>query len=99
MSLSNAPLEDSMKRDTRSEVITRLHGYRLGIVRLICLSLCVLSMGLFVASILSYMADFDYESLYICQEADTGLKAIIAIHDTTLGPATGGCRCAGGGVR
>jgi len=43
-------------------------------------------------SILSYMADFDYESLYICQEADTRLKAIIAIHDTTLGPATGGCR-------
>src|SRR5947209_10773536 len=43
-------------------------------------------------SILSYMADFDYESLYICQEVDTGLKAIIAIHDTTLGPATGGCR-------
>jgi leucine dehydrogenase len=43
-------------------------------------------------SILSYMAVFDYENLYICQEADTGLRAIIAIHDTTLGPATGGCR-------
>ena len=43
MSLRDAPLEDSMKRDTRSEVITRLHGYRLVIVRLICLSLCVLS--------------------------------------------------------
>ncbi len=46
MSLREAPLEDSMKRDTRSEVITRLHGYRLVIVRLICLSLCVLSVGL-----------------------------------------------------
>lgn len=43
-------------------------------------------------SILSYMARFDYESLYICQEQDTGLQAIIAIHDTTLGSATGGCR-------
>jgi leucine dehydrogenase len=43
-------------------------------------------------SILSYMAQFDYENLYICQEAETGLRAIIAIHDTTLGPATGGCR-------
>jgi leucine dehydrogenase len=43
-------------------------------------------------SILSYMADFDYENLYICQEAETGLRAIIALHDTTLGPATGGCR-------
>ncbi len=56
MSLREAPLEDSMKRDTRSEVITRLHGYRLVIVRLICLSLCVLSVGLFVASIPSYFA-------------------------------------------
>jgi leucine dehydrogenase len=43
-------------------------------------------------SILSYMVQLDYESLYICQEAETGLRAIIAIHDTTLGPATGGCR-------
>jgi leucine dehydrogenase len=43
-------------------------------------------------SILSYMAQFDYENLYICQEAETGLRAIVAIHDTTLGPATGGCR-------
>ena len=56
MSLREAPLEDSMKRDTRSEVITRLHGYRLVIVRLICLSLCVLSVGLFVASIPLYFA-------------------------------------------
>jgi len=43
-------------------------------------------------SILSYMVQFDYESLYFCQEAETGLQAIIALHDTTLGPATGGCR-------
>ena len=43
-------------------------------------------------SILSYMARYDYENLYICQERETGLRAIIALHDTTLGPATGGCR-------
>ena len=39
-----------------SETETRLHGYRLVIVRLICLSLCGLSVGLFVASIPSYFA-------------------------------------------
>lgn len=43
-------------------------------------------------SILSYMSRFDYENLYFCQEKETGLHAIIALHDTTLGPATGGCR-------
>jgi leucine dehydrogenase len=42
--------------------------------------------------ILSYMERYDYENLYFCQEKDTGLRAIIALHDTTLGPATGGCR-------
>lgn len=38
------------------------------------------------------MAQYDYENLYCCQERETGLRAIIALHDTTLGPATGGCR-------
>ena len=58
MSLRDAPVEDSTKRDTQSERITRLHGgYRLVMVRLICLSLCVLSVGLFVASITSYFAN------------------------------------------
>lgn len=42
--------------------------------------------------ILSYMAEYDYEGLYFCQEKETGLRAIIAVHDTTLGPAGGGCR-------
>ena len=34
----------------------------------------------------------DYEQLVFCQDEVTGLKAIICIHDTTLGPALGGCR-------
>jgi leucine dehydrogenase len=38
------------------------------------------------------MARYDFENLYFCQEKETGLRAIIALHDTTLGPATGGCR-------
>ncbi|RFU65641.1 branched-chain amino acid dehydrogenase [Peribacillus glennii] len=35
---------------------------------------------------------YDYEQLVFCQDKQSGLKAIIAIHDTTLGPALGGTR-------
>ncbi|GAA0871201.1 Glu/Leu/Phe/Val dehydrogenase [Gangjinia marincola] len=34
----------------------------------------------------------DHEQIVFCQDKDTGLKAIIGIHDTTLGPALGGTR-------
>ena len=37
--------------------------------------------------------DFDnHEQVTFCYDKHTGLKAIIAIHDTRLGPALGGCR-------
>ncbi|MCQ6273761.1 branched-chain amino acid dehydrogenase [Bacillus sp. V3B] len=39
-----------------------------------------------------YMETYDYEQLVFCQDRQSGLKAIIAIHDTTLGPALGGTR-------
>lgn len=42
--------------------------------------------------ILDYMEKYDYENLYFCQDKATGLKAVIALHDTLLGPAVGGCR-------
>lgn len=42
--------------------------------------------------IFKYMEKYDYEQLVICQDEASGLKAIIAIHDTTLGPALGGTR-------
>jgi len=35
---------------------------------------------------------YDYEQVVYCQDKSTNLKAIIAIHDTTLGPALGGTR-------
>lgn len=38
------------------------------------------------------MEQYDYEQLVFCQDKASGLKAIIAIHDTTLGPALGGTR-------
>jgi leucine dehydrogenase len=38
------------------------------------------------------MESYDYENLFFCQEKTLGLRAIIAIHSTTLGPAAGGTR-------
>ncbi len=38
------------------------------------------------------MSNHDHEQVVFCNEPDIGLKAIIAIHDTTLGPSLGGCR-------
>lgn len=32
------------------------------------------------------------EELIFCHDADSGLRAVIAIHNTVLGPALGGCR-------
>lgn len=42
--------------------------------------------------IFKYLEKYDYEQLVFCQDQTSGLKAIIAIHDTTLGPALGGVR-------
>lgn len=33
------------------------------------------------------MSIFDHEQVVFCNDNKTGLKAIIAIHNTTLGPA------------
>ena len=33
-----------------------------------------------------------HEEVVFCQDKDTSLKAIIAVHNTTIGPALGGCR-------
>lgn len=42
--------------------------------------------------IFEVLQTYDYEQLIFCQEKKLGLQAIIAIHDTTLGPAAGGVR-------
>lgn len=34
----------------------------------------------------------DYETILTCDDPESGLRAVVAIHDTTLGPALGGCR-------
>ena len=38
------------------------------------------------------MQDMEHEQVVFCQDPASGLKAIIAIHNTTLGPALGGTR-------
>lgn len=38
------------------------------------------------------MEKYGHEQVIFCQHKATGLKSIIAIHDTTAGPALGGCR-------
>jgi leucine dehydrogenase len=38
------------------------------------------------------MGEGSHEQVVFCESKAAGLKAIIAIHDTTLGPALGGCR-------
>lgn len=43
-------------------------------------------------AIFDSLVQHDYEQLVFCQDRASGLKAVIAIHDTTLGPALGGCR-------
>ncbi len=45
-----------------------------------------------VSSVFTHMAQNDHEQVVFCQDAGSGLRAIIAIHDTTLGPSLGGCR-------
>src|SRR5690625_741990 len=42
--------------------------------------------------IFKYMETDEYEQVVFCQDKQTGLKAIIVIHSTVLGPALGGAR-------
>jgi len=42
--------------------------------------------------ILDYMRRYGHKKLLFCNDASSGLRAIIAIHSTSLGPATGGLR-------
>lgn len=42
--------------------------------------------------VIGHMADMDHEEILFCHDKATGLKAIIAVHNTVLGPALGGTR-------
>lgn len=45
-----------------------------------------------IQSVFSHPEFMQHEKVSFFHDAQTGLKAIIAIHNTTLGPALGGCR-------
>ncbi len=42
--------------------------------------------------IFDYLVRYGYKKVVLCQNGDVGLRAIVAIHSTDLGPATGGLR-------
>lgn len=44
------------------------------------------------ARILDYMQRYKFKKLLLCNDTDSGLRSVIAIHSTALGPATGGLR-------
>jgi len=48
--------------------------------------------GMSSVQVFEKLAEYRYEQLVFCHDKATGLRAIIAIHDSTLGPALGGCR-------
>ena len=43
-------------------------------------------------SVFSQMQNLEHEQIAFCSDKDTGLKAIVGIHNTVLGPAMGGTR-------
>jgi leucine dehydrogenase len=43
-------------------------------------------------SIFEQLSSYDHEQILFCRNDDVGLRAIIAVHNTTLGPALGGTR-------
>lgn len=43
-------------------------------------------------ALFNYMTQYGYEKVLLFQNEDVGLRAVLAIHSTVLGPAAGGCR-------
>ena len=44
------------------------------------------------SNVLSLMGGMEHEQVLFFNDKETGLKGLIAVHDTTLGPSLGGCR-------
>ena len=42
--------------------------------------------------IFTSIEEHDHEQIVFCSDQQSGLRAIISIHDTSLGPSLGGCR-------
>jgi len=48
--------------------------------------------GSMMRDVFEMMEQYGHEQVVFCRHPRTGLKAVIAIHNTTMGPALGGCR-------
>ena len=57
MNTQHAPAHTTLGRESHNRLDMRLHGRWLVLVRLVCLTLCVLSAGLLIASIPSYFVN------------------------------------------
>ena len=44
------------------------------------------------SSLFAQLARGNHEQVHFCRDAESGLRAIVAVHSTALGPALGGCR-------
>src|ERR1035437_2310912 len=42
--------------------------------------------------VIGRMLEFNHEQIVFCNDTESGLKAIIAVHNTILGPSLGGTR-------
>src|SRR6516164_5529647 len=48
--------------------------------------------GAMIAPVFDYLRRYGFKKLQLVNDTATGLRAVIAIHSTALGPATGGLR-------
>ena len=44
-------------------------------------------------TVMAYAKQMKFQNIHFSFDPNTGIQSIIAVHDTTLGPAIGGCRC------
>jgi leucine dehydrogenase len=52
----------------------------------------IVNVDLSADPVIAQMSKYNHEQLLFCNDNETGLKAIIAVHNTVLGPALGGTR-------
>jgi leucine dehydrogenase len=45
-----------------------------------------------VSDVLEQMNSYEHEEVLFFNDKETGLKGIIAVHNTVMGPSLGGCR-------
>ncbi len=43
-------------------------------------------------AVFNHISFDEHEQVVFCQDKESGLRAIVAVHNTNLGPAVGGCR-------